>query len=89
MPRATSFGHKLLILDEPTATRDSIIFDNVVGASAAAYDIPIVSVTSFQINGSSGDDVPVDEITLNYGKIVWSYQPIGDNKAGYGDTLMF
>lgn len=33
-----------------------------------------IMVSSFSSHGSSGDSIPVDSFTLNFGKIEWKYQ---------------
>lgn len=47
-------------------------------------------VSSYQTGGSSGDIVPMDQISLNYSKVEWEYKPQskegrteGPVKAGY------
>jgi type VI secretion system secreted protein Hcp len=43
-------------------------------------------VSSFQTGGSNGDVVPVDQVSLNFSKIEYSYAP-QDNKGGLGTPI--
>jgi type VI secretion system secreted protein Hcp len=54
------------------------------------YELENVLVTSISFNASSGGDVPVEDLSLNYTKVQWTYHrygpgcsKTGDVKAGY------
>ncbi len=43
-------------------------------------------VSSYQTGGSTGDVVPVDQVSLNYSKIEFEYKP-QDSKGGLGSAI--
>lgn len=45
------------------------------------YKLGHVAVTSIRPGGSGGGDMPLEEVTLNYGKIEWEYKQT-DPKTG-------
>jgi type VI secretion system secreted protein Hcp len=49
------------------------------------YELENVMITSVSVSHSAGGDVPVEEVTLNYGKIHWEYTP--QDTRGPGGTV--
>lgn len=56
------------------------------GSSEAYFRIVLedAMITSVGVSHSAGDDVPVEEVSLNYGKIHWEYSPHDDTGPGSG-----
>jgi type VI secretion system secreted protein Hcp len=46
------------------------------------YELENVRITSVGVSHSAGSDVPVEEVTLNYGKITWEYTPQDARRPG-------
>lgn len=46
------------------------------------YELENVMITSVSVSHSAGGDVPVEEVTLNYGKISWEYRPQEERQPG-------
>ncbi len=46
------------------------------------YRLENVRISSISVSHSAGHDEPVEEVTLSYGKIVWSYTPQDATRRG-------
>ncbi|MCK5412140.1 MAG: type VI secretion system tube protein Hcp [Gemmatimonadetes bacterium] len=48
------------------------------------YRLEDVRISSVSVSHSAGHDEPVEEVTLSYGKIVWTYTPADATRQGGG-----